>query len=244
MRRTHVEPGALDGLGPGSVLSLSKDASHHLQRVLRLPVGAPVELFDGAGTVAQGRLLDGAPARVELLEVRAAVRELPPLVVAQALVRGPKLEEVVRRSTELGASAVWLFEARRSVVDAERMRADRLLRIAREAARQCERVDLPELVGPLSFERLLEEVRGFTGVAAMGVVGAEQPLSRVLANDERAGAGGALVVVGPEGGLDPDEVRQLAEAGALPARLGPHVLRTETAGLVGLAGALAALGRL
>ncbi len=240
MRRAWVEQDELSGVGPGDRVTLPDDAAHHLRRVLRLSPGDDVELFDGGGRVVRGRLrADGA---VDVLALQEAVRPLPALVIAQALVRGPKLEEVVRRATELGASEVLVFEAERS--NAPSLRLDRLGRVAQQAARQAERAFVPALVGPHPFSRLTEAVRAFSGRAVMGVLGAERPLSALLASDERFRAGGLLAVVGPEGGLSPEEQRALTDAGCEPVALGVHVLRTETAGLAALACAQVAAGAL
>lgn len=239
MRRSWVEDGELLGVVPGDRVRLRDDAVHHLRKVLRLSLGDEIELFDGSGRVARGRLEAGA---VVVAEVELTSPPLPPVVIAQALVRGPKLEEVVRRATELGASSVHVFEAERS--NAPSLRLDRLLRVAQEAARQAERAFVPSVVGPDSFASLTEAVRAFSGCAAMGVLGAEQPLSELLTSDERFREAGLLIVVGPEGGLSPDEQRALFDAGCRPVALGAHVLRTETAGLAALACAQVAAGTL
>lgn len=238
MRRAWVEQGELLGVSAGDRVSLPDEAAHHLRRVLRLRPGDEVELFDGEGRLARGRLLEGA--EVEIASVFEAQPPLPPLVVAQALVRGPKLEEVVRRSTELGASEVFVFEAERS--NAPSLRLDRLARVAQQAARQAERAYVPALEGSLPFEKLLERVRAFEGVSAMGVLGAERPLSVALAESERFRAHGLLVVIGPEGGLSEREQRALVDVGCEAVGLGAHVLRTETAALAALACAQVASG--
>jgi 16S rRNA (uracil1498-N3)-methyltransferase len=241
MRRAWVEPQRLTEASVGEPMPLPEEAAHHLLRVLRLAPGALVELFDGEGRVARGTLT--AQGSLAVAEVRDASVALPPLVVAQALVRGPKLEEVARRCTELGASEILVYEAGRSQAPGARL--DRLDRIVKEAARQCERDLVPRLSGPSSFEALVQRARGFGGVVALGVVGAARPLSSVLEGQrERFAQGGLLFVVGPEGGLALDEQARLLEAGGLSVALGAHVLRTETAGLAALACAQAAAGLL
>lgn len=244
MRRAFVESTLLTSLQSGDILVLPKEVSHHLLRVLRLRIGEEIEVFDGDGHVALGQLLEGIPARLQVSETRAAMRELPPLVVAQAAVRQSKVDEVLRRGTELGASALWIFQAERSVVDATLKKADRMVRIAREAARQSERCDVPELDGPMSFDELCGRVRDYPGVCAFGALEATMPYSEVLRGDSRFVADGSLFIVGPEGGLSEAEQRALTDAGAVGVRVGPHVQRTETAGLSALSAALCALGGL
>lgn len=255
MRRAFVDPSVLAAASTsGASLTLPADAAHRFFRVLRLPDGEQVELFDGSGRLLRGRLR--APDSLEGVEVHAADDALPPLVVAQALVKTDKLELVVQKGTELGASAFVLFDAERGQVDwqdrdkgkarsegkAER-RLERLGRIAGEAARQAGRARVPTVSGPESLSALAARVQAFTGVAVVGVPGAEAPLSEVLAADARRGQG-LLVVVGPEGGLSPAELERLRAAGAIEVRLGAFVLRTETAALAALAAAQAALGHL
>jgi 16S rRNA (uracil1498-N3)-methyltransferase len=265
VRRAHVDPISLAAARPGERFALPDDAARRLARVLRLDDGAPIELFDGAGLLVRGAFAPPDGVRVE--QVLRAEDALPPLILAQAVVATDKLELVVQKGTELGASAFWLFAADRSQVRLDGDRAEkrraRLGRIAEDAARQCGRGRVPQVEGPLSLRPLCERVTAFcaTGhVAAVGAVDAVAPLSTVWrgpfgpnGTDERAPAAepprlsshrGLLLVVGPEGGLTPDEIGALQAAGAQAVSLGPHVLRTETAGLVGLAAALVGLGRL
>lgn len=243
MRRAVVDPSLWADL-EGGALRLPAEAAHRFFRVLRLAEGTEVELFDGAGRVARGRLQ--APDRLEELRFVDVDELLPPLVVAQAVVKTDKLEWVVQKGTELGAAAFVLFDAERGQVDwkdkADK-RVERLGRIAADAARQAGRARVPTVTGPESLAALCERVRTFSGVAAVGVPGAEAALSEVLAGDVRR-AQGLLAVVGPEGGLSPAEIERLVAAGAVAVRLGAFVLRTETAALAALAAAQAALGHL
>lgn len=244
MRRAHVHGGILDGVHEGRV-ALPADAAHRFFRVLRLEPGTVVEVFDGAGRVARGKL--EPPGSLVEIEIEQASDRLPPLVVAQAVTKTDKLELVVQKGTELGASRFVLVDCARSQVhlgDRAEKRRDRLARVAEDAARQCGRVSVPTIEGPIDVRRLCEQVRAFPGVAVVGLVTAQAPLSEALAAAPARTAQGVLVVVGPEGGLEEREARALEEAGAVPVRLGVHVLRTETAALVALAAAQAALGHL
>jgi 16S rRNA (uracil1498-N3)-methyltransferase len=245
MRRAHVDRSVIDGMQGGRVV-LPADAVHRFLRVLRLEAGTVVEIFDGAGRVVRGKL--APPDALVDVEATEARDPLPPLVVAQAVTKTDKLEMVVQKGTELGASRFVLVDTARGQVhlgDRAEKRRDRLARIAEDAARQCRRATVPAVEGPVDVRALCELVRGFPGVAAAGLVTAQEPLTEALAaRRDRLVEGGLLVVVGPEGGLDPKEADALEKAGAVPVRLGVHVLRTETAALVALAAAQAALGTL
>lgn len=242
MRRAFVDPSVL--AGADDALTLPPAAAHRFFRVLRLAEGERVELFDGTGRLVRGRL--AAPDRLVDLERGAVEESLPPLVVAQAVVKTDKLEGVVQKGTELGASGFVLFDAERGQVDwgeKAAKRVERLARVAADAARQAGRARVPDVTGPETLAALCERVRAFGGVSVVGVPTAVVPLSEVLAGDPRR-AQGLLVVVGPEGGLSPAELDRLRAAGALEVRLGVFVLRTETAALAALAAAQAALGHL
>lgn len=242
MRRAHVEPSVLDGAT--STLRLPAPAAHRFFRVLRLADGEAVEVFDGTGRVARGRL--AAPDTLVDVERTSADEALPPLVVVQAVTRTEKLELVVQKGTELGASDFVLYEAERCQVHlgerADR-RVERLARIAADATRQAGRTRVPHVHPPERLAALAARVRAFPGAAVLGVLGAEVALSEHLATGDGA-ARGLLVIVGPEGGLSPAERAALVAAGAVEVRLGAFVLRTETAALAALAAALAALGHL
>jgi 16S rRNA (uracil1498-N3)-methyltransferase len=244
LRRAHVDKAVLDAIDRGRV-ALPATTAHRFFRVLRLPAGTIVELFDGAGRIARGTL--EPPGELVDIELRAASDPLPPLVVAQAVTKTEKLELVVQKGTELGASAFLLVDCARSHVhlgDRAPKRRERLQRVAEDAARQSGRVSVPSIEGPVRIAEVCERVRAFPGVAALGVLSAEAPLTEVLAADPERAARGLFVVIGPEGGLDDSEVRALEGAGVAGVRLGAHVLRTETAALAALAAAQATLGHL
>lgn len=253
MRRAYVSPAAL--VVNGGVIALPSDVSHRFARVLRLADGEPVELFDGTGRVARGTLAASGSTLVDVV-LDTIGDGLPPLVLAQAAVATDKLELVVQKATELGASHVCVFDAARSQIHlkADRLekRQARLQRIAEDAARQSGRASVPAVswlasTVALSTSPLWRERVAARAAIVVGAVDAPTPLSEVLAQHSDVldvGTGGALVTVGPEGGLDAGEIKALVAAGAQPVRLGAHVLRTETAGLVALAAVQARLGLL
>ncbi|HEY1100501.1 MAG TPA: 16S rRNA (uracil(1498)-N(3))-methyltransferase, partial [Myxococcota bacterium] len=231
----------------GARVALPADVAHRFARVLRLDSGESIELFDDAGRVVVGRF--ESPDHVEVVSVADVDDALPPLVVVQALTKTDKLELVVQKATELGASQIVLFAARRCQVKLDDERGDkkivRLTRIAQDAARQCGRARPPVVTGPLHLKEAIEVARSVVlsgGVAFAGVVDAEHTLSTWLSQRPAQMKQGGLVVIGPEGGLDPDEQQRFAEAGVVGVRFSRHVLRTETAALAALAICQAALG--
>jgi 16S rRNA (uracil1498-N3)-methyltransferase len=210
-------------------VTLDDETGHHLSRVRRLRPGDVLTAADGRGTWRPYEVTRVTPGSVDVRAHDAPVVEprlTPRLVVAFALTKGAKPDLVVQKLTELGVDGVAVLAARRSVARWSDERAGpavaRLRRIARDAAAQCRRARVPEVDGV----RPVTELRGRPGlvVADPGGDGAD-----VLA----APAGGEWVlVVGPEGGFDPDEAAALEGD---RVRLGPHVLRAETAAIAGAA---------
>jgi 16S rRNA (uracil1498-N3)-methyltransferase len=212
-------------IGQGEA-ELTPEARHYLRDVLRLEAGAELELFDGRGGAYPAVLLAGHE-RLRL-GLRREARPALALWLLVALARGEKLDLVVQKATELGAACVLAFGAERSVVrlDAGRgeARAGRWARIAAEASRQCGRADVPEVrLAPTLAAALAEVPRGF---ALLAFDPAGEPLSALSVTPA-----GVAAVIGPEGGLTPEEVRACEAAGARTVGMGPRVLRAETAAL-------------
>lgn len=216
---------------------LEGERFHHLVRVLRAAVGDTVEVFDG-----RGRCFG---ARIAAIEADAAVVELGPAVVPRALRRialvqglpkGDKLDAVLRHGTELGASCFAPAFTERSLVKLDGARAavrlKRWARIAEEAARQCGRADVPQV---LPAKPLADAFAG-AGPARAFVLD-EEEAGMTLSRAFEAALGKTdpvCLVVGPEGGLSRVEVETLCALGAQPVSLGRRILRTETASLAAL----------
>jgi 16S rRNA (uracil1498-N3)-methyltransferase len=229
----------------GELAVVDGDEGFHAAAVRRLRPGEQVILGDGAGWVARcavehaGR--DGLRARV--LECRQVPPAHPPVTVVQALPKSERSELAVELATEAGADALLAWQAARCVARWDGERADKGLRrwraVARAAAGQSRRAYLPSVDGVLSSaaltRRIADEVAG-RGVA----LALHESAGAALADVGLAQAKSVLLVVGPEGGIAPDELAALLEAGAQAVRLGPTVLRTSTAAAVAL-GALGVL---
>lgn len=243
VHRAFVDRATLDQLATAGDAALPDEANRRLTRVLRLGDGDAIELLDGHGRVARAQLSAG---RAIEASVEARDEGHPSVTIAQATTRVAKLEEVVRRSTELGAAAIALFVAERSQVAADRLGAkklDRLARVAEDATRQSGRVTTPPvtLIDDEALTAAVSNAKAAGGEAVMGVLGAAEPLSaRLRAGPPRGG----VVVIGPEGGLSPAEQERWLARGVAPVALGAHVLRTETASLAALAAFQASWNRL
>jgi 16S rRNA (uracil1498-N3)-methyltransferase len=214
-------------------ITLDDDAGHHLSRVRRLRSGEAVTAADGDGRWRAYSVARVGPGAVELHAQGAPVIEPqlePRLVVAFALTKAAKPDLAVQKLTELGVDGITLLSTRRAVPRWRNDRADaaldRLRRVAREAAAQCRRSRLPDVDGV----RPIGELRGRPGIVVADPAGVDVSLLP-------APPGGVwLLVVGPEGGLDPDDLDALEFPGSSARlRLGPHVLRAETAAIAGAA---------
>lgn len=222
----------------GARVTFDAQETRHLARVLRLRPGDVLRVVDGSGDELTVRLtrVEARRAEGELLGRQPRPSESPlQLTLAQGLPKGDKMEAIIRMATELGVARVVPVITERTVVRADATRgAGRLLRwqrVAREAAKQCGRTVIPEVTPSRALAEWLGD-------------GSPEGLLLCLWEDERAcladrlppaPVAAATLVVGPEGGLAADEVECLTEAGAVVASLGPRLLRTETAGPVGLA---------
>jgi 16S rRNA (uracil1498-N3)-methyltransferase len=164
----------------------------------------------------------------------------PRLVVVQALPKGDRAELAVQAMTEVGVDEIVPWQASRSIVrwqgDRGTKALDRWRATAREAAKQSRRAHLPVVSGVTGRE-VVERLRGF-GLALHEE--ASTPLSTV---DIPSSVTEVVLVVGPEGGIAPEELDAFTAAGATPVRLGSTVLRTSTAGVAALAVLNARTGR-
>lgn len=222
----------------GDVIALRGPEGRHAV-VRRVRVGEEVELVDGQGSRLVGAVVGVDGAGIDVSVVSASVEPVAPprLVVVQALAKGDRSELAVEMLTEIGVDVIVPWAAARSVTVWRGERAERGLRrwrtTAREAAKQSRRSRFVD-VRPLATT---EAVAGLLSEADLAVVlheSAQVPLSSVAVPS----SGDLVLVVGPEGGVDPSELSTFAVAGGIAARLGSTVLRTSTAGVVGAAALL------
>ncbi len=227
----------------GDELLISGDDARHLTLVRRAAPGDMIRAGDGAGHVYQGRIdsISDIGVLVKIVEESTFQRPSPRITVIHGLAKGEKVDSAVPKLVELGVDEIVIFMAGRSVPRWDERKASAALqrwrKIALEAAKQSHRAYLPEVRGPLN---LTEAVVACKGHALVAVVGASASLSQGLAT----GSEDLVLVVGPEGGLGPDEVAAFEAGGATPVSLGSQILRTETAVVAIASAALFATGRL
>ena len=230
--RLHVEP----TLATGTRIRLSDVASGHVTKTLRLAVDDPITVFDGSGgeydaTIA--RVARGA-VEVDVGAHRPADREsMLQVELGQAICRGERMDLVVQKATELGVRAIHPLHSERTVVRLNPERARRRIAhwqaVAVHAAQQSGRTRVPDVARVEALDRWLARPEGgpaflLSAHAATSISDLEPPEPGVTVR----------LLVGPEGGLAPGEVARARDAGFAELRLGPRVLRTETAALVAL----------
>jgi len=249
MARLFVPDEDLERGRESARLRLGGDAHRYLTRVLRLSAGARVDLFDGRGTEVDAVIIAADAREVTLaLGERRSVppRATPPVTLLQGLPRAERMDLVVQKATELGAARVVPVRTARSAVG-QQGRPDRWEKIAREAARQSGRADWPELAPVAALADAVTNLApGGLRVVPWEEAPGARPLSGILGGATAAETppSGVVLMIGPEGGLTEDEVALATGAGFVIATMGPRILRTETAAIVAIALAQAALGGL
>ena len=225
-------------LGNGSEVRLHADATHHAVRVLRLAVGEPVVLFDGSGGEFEGRItrIDRNEVSVKTGAHRAVERESRlQILLVQGLSSGDRMDLTLQKAVELGVAAIQPIATERSVVKLKDERAQRRVEhwqnLVISACEQCGRNRVPEVSPLMSLPDWLaqldmpapdDEARLLLSPAATMPLKELAPPSRMM------------LLIGPEGGLSPIETQLAQSRGFRSVRLGPRILRTETAALATL----------
>jgi len=217
-------------LEQGAIVKLDAEESRHAAKSLRLEAGQEVLITDGRGREAQGEVISAGPAAVEvrLGEIRESGKTVR-LELLQSVLKGPKMDWLVEKATELGVSAIYPAQSERTVASGDRK--DRWLRIAESAVKQSGNLNLPEIhdLRPLASAMALPE----GAVGLMLQPGAGKGLADWIR--EKKGSTRFVLAIGPEGGFTETEEEALLAAGYLPAALSRQILRGETAGVAALA---------
>lgn len=222
-------------LSDGATIALDPNQANYLGNVLRLGLGAELLVFDGLSGEWLARVADAGKKRMTL-SVERQMREsesIPDVWLAFAPVKRAQTDWLVEKATELGVARLIPVMTQRTV--AERVRLDRLESIAIEAAEQCGRTRVPQIVEPLPLKRLIEELDPGRHLYFADEGGGE-PVASSFAE------GPAVILVGPEGGFTEEERQFVRGSRASAISLGPRILRAETAALAALASYMAIAG--
>ncbi|GAA4484364.1 16S rRNA (uracil(1498)-N(3))-methyltransferase [Microbacterium panaciterrae] len=227
---------------PGGTVTLTGAEAKHAAVVRRVRTGEPVTLGDGSGVWLEGEVTAAAPSRVDvrILVRRVDPRPDPRILLVQALAKGDRDELAVQAACELGVDEIVPWQAARSVSRWEGSKAakgrERWATIVREAAKQAHRSWVPEVAAVESTADLARRAAG----QRVLILDPTAPvrLSAIVQDDRDI-----VLVVGPEGGIAPEELDRLTAAGAERVLLGDTVLRTSTAGPAAIAVLNVARGR-
>ena len=233
MRRFLIESGA-----PGEIVGLPDGEAQHARRVLRLKPGDRAQLLNGQGEVYEGELIE-VGERVTARVLSRLDGAPPPvrLTLYQGLPKFDKLEFITQKAAEMGASRLVPVRMARSVVkltdDDARKKRERLDRIAREALKQCGRLDFLEVAEPVSYRDAVTQFRQ----EELMLMPWEEARGARLSDAHKLcpGARRVGILIGPEGGIAKDEADAAINAGARSVTLGPRILRAETAAVAAMA---------
>jgi 16S rRNA (uracil1498-N3)-methyltransferase len=236
MRLTRVFVDA--PLESGTRVTLAGSATAHLTRVLRLKPGDALTLFNGRGGESEARIEGsrGSSMTVAVGQHRAVECESPlNLTLAQGIARGERMDLVVQKATELGVRTLVPLRTERSVVRLDAQQAARKVRhwlaVAVGACEQCGRNRPPAVMAPRALSGFVRDPAAVAGGARLLL----SPSATLTLSELPRPLTSATVLIGPEGGLTDEEVTAAQAAGYTAVRLGPRVLRTETAAIVALA---------
>jgi 16S rRNA (uracil1498-N3)-methyltransferase len=237
--RFHIPEAA-----PGARLVFPDHTAHHAREVLRLRAGAAVRVFDGAGSEFDA-VLEEVSRKQVLARLSGPVAALPEprirLVLALPPLKGDRMELVIQKATELGVSEIWpVVTARTDAVGRPALngsRQERWDKVASGGAEQCGRAVVPVIAPTVELKALL--ARPYEG-------------ARIVLAEDGSGvpplqwprADSVVLLVGPAGGWDPHELERIRGAGFVAARLGPRILRAETAAIAALTAAQVLFGDL
>ncbi|ATW25351.1 16S rRNA (uracil(1498)-N(3))-methyltransferase [Candidatus Formimonas warabiya] len=238
-----------DQIRPPLITILGSDV-HHIGKVLRLKPGDTVLIADGTGREYLAELTEITAQKVTArIQDHFLSHHEPPLDVylLQGLPKGDKLEFIIQKCTEVGVRKIIPIHMERTIVrlpaEKARERRERWQRIAAEAAKQCQRGVVPEIEPVCGLEQVLQELPKETLLVMPWEEEKNTGLKDIL-KQESGASGPVAVLIGPEGGISPQEAEVACTYGAKKATLGPRILRTETAGLVTLSLILYELGDL
>lgn len=236
--RFHVDA----ALALGARVPLSEAVSRHALGALRLKPGAEVVLFNGDGSEYAGVLeVKGSAAWVDCQGRDTPLRESPlEIWLAQGISAGDRMDYTIQKAVELGVAGIVPLTMRRSVVRLDGERAEKRRRhwqgVVIAACEQSGRNRVPEVAPIARFDDWLARARDMAG----GKLLLDPAGGRLLELAKPTGA--VWLLAGPEGGFDPEESDLARAAGFLSMRLGPRILRTETAGVAALAAMQVAWG--
>ncbi|WP_144511135.1 16S rRNA (uracil(1498)-N(3))-methyltransferase [Bacillus sp. FJAT-22090] len=226
-----------------NTITISGDDAHHMIQVMRMSPGDEVYVVSEGQTYTMA-IVEGTSqiVRLRIQKIHGQSTELPVKVsIVCGLPKGDKLELITQKATELGMHTLYPFEAKRSIVKWDKQKNEkkitRLQKIAKEAAEQSHRNFIPQIHKPVTLQELLDISKSYDVKFVADEEDAKLSERQRFADQLKKvyDKQSILIVFGPEGGLERQEVQLLLENEFQPIALGPRILRTETAPLYALA---------
>ena len=241
MSRFYVKPENIKG----DIINISGDEAHHIVDVMRLKKGDEVVAFDGIGTEFKGIIKD-----IEKKSVIVAIQEKSKqpalktnITLAQAIPKSERMYYIIQKCTELGVRAIIPMVTERTIVRIKKPKQDRRLlrwsKIATGAAKQCGRSDVPRIEEISSFKNVVKKSSGYSIKIMPSLIGERKEIGQLVSSPK---TDNALLLIGPEGGFSPAEVKLAGENGISLVSLGPYTLRSDTAPIAAMAVLNYALG--
>lgn len=225
---------------PLAHVTLSENESHHLLHVLRVKAGQKVEVFNGEGGtgLATVEAADRGAIAVQILERSEQKRPAVQFALIQALPREQKMDLIIQKATELGASEILPVTTEHAVVQLKQDRSEgkreRWEKIALNAAKQCGTAWLPKISPFQALPAFLNTHNRFDALLVCALDEHTQPIRDAIQSIKARPVSSVGVLVGPEGDFSAAEMEAIHAAGALAVSLGGHVLRSETAAIYAL----------
>ena len=216
-------------------LRIEGEEVKHVRKVLRLKAGDEIVVFDGAGKEYEGRIVEERPSSVEVMVQNIFISEKEShlgITLAQSLLKGEKMDYLIQKATELGVKEIVPFFSSRSIPRFEKTNAlkrqERWKKIAIEASKQCGRGVVPDIEPLQDYSEMVQNIpQEFLRLVLWEIGGAK--LKEILKGSEEKKQ--IFFIVGPEGGLTPEEIELAKQNGFAPVTLGKRILRAETASL-------------
>ncbi|MDD5428047.1 MAG: 16S rRNA (uracil(1498)-N(3))-methyltransferase [Candidatus Omnitrophica bacterium] len=219
----------------GNIITIGGVEAHHIIDVMRLRISDKVVTFDGTGKEYTGVIknISRGSLTVEIISTRVVQgKETFRIALLQALPKKEKMDYIVEKATELGAGSINPVITERTIPDWTEAkmvsRSERWRKIAKEAAKQCGRADIPEVLPVESFADSIGRFADFD-LKLIAILNEEAvPVKDAI---KGSGSGKVVIAIGPEGDFSPNEAKIAKESGFKPISLGPRVLKSDTAGL-------------
>jgi 16S rRNA (uracil1498-N3)-methyltransferase len=216
-------------------INITGEDVNHIKNVLRLKLGDNILVCNGNGMDYIVRLERFEPLQIKTSIIQSNINKTEPTVnvtLFQGIPKSDKMDLIIQKCVELGVSKIVPVITERTIVKIENQKdaikkTERWQKIITEAAKQCNRGVIPQVVLPVIYDEALKEA----GAAELGIIPYEKETVNGLRGLLKPGIKNVSVIIGPEGGFTENEVRKAENMGIYSVTLGPRILRTETAGI-------------